>query len=361
MHTKTEVSDGLDDWKPIATRDLDEQLHTPQAHLLKQQLFEKAVTVVSNEEHLVPLKNLAQLDVACLSIVSEATADKIKSSTTAAISDEATPIENAASAFAAMLKKYAPIVRHTLTRETITREVAATLANRLKKHSVVIVGIHDMNSRRSKNFGLKKEELQLLQSLEKETQVILVPFGSVYSLACFPNFKHVIMPYEDDPVAARVVPQIIFGALSAEGKLPVGISEACQAGHGIRTEKLARLSYTYPEVVQMDSQILQNIDNLVEEAIAKKAMPGCQVLVARKGKVVFEKGYGYHTYAKKQPVNNETVYDIASITKVAGTLQAMMYLAGEEKLELKKKLSFYLPALKGTNKGSLKIYRILAH
>lgn len=190
---------------------------------------------------------------------------------------------------------------------------------------------------------------------------IIVPFGNVYSLANFPAFKHVIMPYEDDPVAAKVVPQIIFGALSAEGKLPVSISEAWQAGWGICTEKLARLGYAPPEAVHMDSQVLQNIDAIVEEAMAAEATPGCQVLVARKGKVVFEKGYGYHTYAKKHPVTSETVYDIASVTKVAGTLQALMYLVGEEKLNLKKKLSFYLPSLKGTNKGRLKIYRILAH
>lgn len=352
---------GLHEWQPIATQQLGEQLHTPQAHLLKQQLFEKAVTVVSNNKHLIPLKNLAQLDIACLSIVSEATANKTTPAPATAISDEATLQGNAASVFSSMLKKYAPIAQHTLVRAAITPAVTAALANQLKKYSVVIVGIHDMNGRRSKDFGLKKEELQLLQDLERDTQVILVPFGSVYSLACFPNFKHVIMPYEDDPVAAQVVPQIIFGALHAEGKLPVSISEAWQAGQGVRTEKLARLSYTSPEVVSMDSQVLHNIDVIVEKAIADKVMPGCQVLVARKGKVVFEKGYGYHTYTKNQPVTPETVYDLASITKVAGTLQAAMYLVGEKELNLKKRLSFYLPSLKGTNKGNLKIYRILTH
>lgn len=352
---------GLHEWQPIATQHLDKKLHTPQAHLLKQQLFEKAVTVVSNKDHLVPIKHLAQLDIACLSIVSEVTANKTKAIATAAISDEVVPQESTASVFSTILKKYAPIAQHTLTREAITPTVAATLADKLKKYSVVIVGIHDMNGRRSKHFGLRKEELQLLQSLEQDTQVILVPFGSVYSLTCFSDFKHVIMPYEDDPVAAWVVPQIIFGALSAEGKLPVSISEAWQTGQGIRTESLARLNYTSPEAANMDSQILCSIDGIVEQAIADKVMPGCQVLVARKGKVVFEKGYGYHTYAKNQPVTVDTIYDVASLTKVAGTLQAMMYLVGEKKLDLKKKLGFYLPALKGTNKSSLKIYRILSH
>ena len=346
-------------WQPIATQQLDTQLHTPQAHLLKQQLFEHAITVVANEEHLIPLKALAQLNIASLSIVNEATTNKASDSSETAISDEQTLKGNAATLFPAMLKKYAPIAHHTLVREAITPAVVDTLTSELKQYQVIIVGIHDMRS--GSHFGLKEEELQLLKSLERDTKVVIVPFGSVYSLACLQAFKHVIMPYEDDPVAAKVVPQIIFGALSAEGKLPVSIPEAWQAGWGIRTEKLARLSYAPPEAVHMDSQVLQNIDAIVEAAIAEEATPGCQVLVARKGKVVFDKSYGYHTYAKKQPVTSETVYDIASITKVVGTLQALMYLVGAEKLNLKKKLSFYLPLLKGTNKGSLRIRYILAH
>ena len=228
---------GLHKWQPIATQSLSKRLNTSQARLLKQQLFEKAVTVVSNEQCLVPLKNLAQLNIACLSIVSRTTAGPGASSAIA-INDEVARQGNTASVFSSTLKKYAPIVQHTLIREAITSEAVKTLTHQLKQYEVVIVGIHDMNGSRSKHFGLKKEELQLLQSLERDTQVILVPFGSVYSLACFADFKHVIMPYEDDPGAARVVPQIIFGHLSAAGKLPVSISAVWPSGRGICIEKL---------------------------------------------------------------------------------------------------------------------------
>jgi hypothetical protein len=103
-----------------------------------------------------------------------------------------------------------------------------------------------MSERHSNHFDLKAEELQLLKSLEQDTALIIVPFGSVYSLACFSTFKHVMMPYEDDPVATKVVPQIIFCALSAKGKLPVSIPGAWEAGQGIRTEAISRLGYAPP-------------------------------------------------------------------------------------------------------------------
>lgn len=224
----------LHEWQPIETQHLDTQLHTPQAHLLKQQLLEQAITVVANAEHMIPLKDLEQLNIASLSIVNEATTNKASNSSETAISDEQTlkGNGNAATLFPAMLKKYAPIAHHTLAREAITPEVVTALTHKLKQYQVVIVGIHDMCSKRNNNFGLKGQELHLLKSLEQDKKVIIVPFGSVHSLTCFQAFKHVIMPYEDDAVAAKVVPQIIFGALSAEGKLPVSISEAWQAGLG---------------------------------------------------------------------------------------------------------------------------------
>jgi beta-N-acetylhexosaminidase len=351
----------LHHWRPIETQNLAAQLHTPQAHLLKQQLFEQAVTVVANEEHLIPIKDLAQHNIACLSIISENEHRKQKASSAIAMGDAQTRELSAAELFPSMLKKYAPIAHHTLVREAITPAVSDALASELKQYQVVIVGIHGMSADLGSNFGFKAQELQLLKSLEQDTALIIVPFGSVYSLARFSTFKHVIMPYEDDPVAAKVVPQVIFGALSAKGKLPVSIPGAWEAGQGIPTKPLSRLGYTLPEFVGMDSQVLQDIDNIVEEAISEGSTPGCQVLVARKGKVIFDKSYGYHTDERVEPVTSDTIYDMASVTKVVGPLQALMYLAGTGQLNVKKKLSCYLPALKGTHKGSLRISRVLAH
>ena len=224
-------------WKPIETQNLEAQLHTPQAHLLKQQLFAKAVTVVANKEDLIPLKDLTKHRIACLSIVDKAAAHQASNTSETAIIDQQKLKGNAVTLFPIMLKKYAPIAHHTLARETITPEVVDTLTSDLKQYQIVIVGIHDMNNKRGSHFGLREEELLLLKSLEQDAKVVIVPFGNVYSLAYFSSFKHIIMPYEDDPVAAKVVPRLIFGALSAEGKLPVSISEAWQTGWGIRTKK----------------------------------------------------------------------------------------------------------------------------
>ncbi|NEJ83300.1 serine hydrolase, partial [Rhizobium leguminosarum] len=218
------------------------------------------------------------------------------------------------------------------------------LSDELENYTLVIVDLHDLAGRRANKFGLQPELLNFLTRLQHtNTKVLMVVFGSVYSLELFQNMNHIIAAYQDDPVAEQVVPQIIFGALPAVGNLPVSIPNAWKSEWGIRTKSIKRLGYTLPEAAQMDSHILRGIDKIVEDAILEEVMPGCQVLVARNGKIVFEKSYGYYTYAKKNPVTNTTLYDIASITKVVGPLQAIMHLVSHKKLDVTQKVSNYLP------------------
>jgi len=106
---------------------------------------------------------------------------------------------------------------------------------------------------------------------------------------------------------------------------------------------------------------LARIDSFVHTIIANHSTPGCQVLVAKDGAVIYNKSFGYQTYDSLSPISNETLYDIASITKVAATLQAVMYLQERSIINLWGKASDYLPELKGTNKENLLLAEILVH
>jgi CubicO group peptidase (beta-lactamase class C family) len=85
------------------------------------------------------------------------------------------------------------------------------------------------------------------------------------------------------------------------------------------------------------------------------------VLVAKDGKVVYDKAFGHLTYEKKEPVYTETIYDLASVTKICATTMAVMKLYDEGKLDLQKTLGDYLPWVKGSNKDSIKIWDVLLH
>ena len=173
-----------------------------------------------------------------------------------------------------------------------------------------------------------------IDKLQERTKVIVVVFGNPYSLKFFDNNDWLVCAYEDNTVAQQVVPQILFGAIDGQGRLPVTASYKLQAGTGLTITNLNRLRYGKPESVGLDSKTLAQIDNIATEAIAYAATPGCQVLVAKDGAVVFNKSYGHYTYDKQQAVTNSTLYDIASVTKVAGTLQAIMYLKDQGQLDI---------------------------
>lgn len=123
--------------------------------------------------------------------------------------------------------------------------------------------------------------------------------GNAYSLKYFEGIKNIICTYEDNEITQEVTPQIIFGALKAEGRLPITAGKSFKAGMGIETLTTNRLSYGMPIEAGMSIDSLRKIDQIIEDAIKEKATPGAQFLVARKGKVIYQKNYGHQTYQEE--------------------------------------------------------------
>jgi CubicO group peptidase (beta-lactamase class C family) len=169
------------------------------------------------------------------------------------------------------------------------------------------------------------------------------------------------MMYEDNEITQKLAPQLIFGAKPTKGKLPVSVAPNMKTGTGINTKTLNRFGYSNPLDVGMDPKILAEIDAIAQEAIETEATPGAQILVAKDGQIVYEKNFGYQTYHNYSKVEDETIYDLASITKVAATLQSIMFLYDRGIIDLDKKIINYLPELKKSNKEDMTLRNILTH
>ena len=155
---------------------------------------------------------------------------------------------------------------------------------------------------------------------------------------------------------------IIFGVEGASGTIPVNtLSVDGKVNYGISTKPIYRLGFGIPLEVGMDPLKLEKIGNIVENSIANQEFPGCQIYVARKGKVVYYKSFGNQRYGYDEPINGNTIYDLASLTKVAATLQAVMLLYDQKKLNIEAKASIYLPELLNSNKKDLTIKDLLLH
>ncbi|WP_447640452.1 MULTISPECIES: glycoside hydrolase family 3 N-terminal domain-containing protein [Chitinophagaceae] len=240
---------------------------------------------------------------------------------------------------------------------------AATIANLLhtlktKGYDKVYIGIHDFSKRPANNFGIPDAAVQFAKDIDQNYNAATIVFGNPYAARFFLNNKNLIVAYEDDSIFQKAAFNAITQQAGFKGHLPVTIADDFPFNYGIKRENMP---VVYPAAVGMNAQKLQVIDSIVDNAIKEKAFPGCEVLVARKGKIAFYKNYGYLTYDSTQHVATNDLYDLASCTKVSATTVSIMQLVEEGKVSLDKTLADYLPIYKGSDKANMTIRNILLH
>ncbi|MCH7408745.1 serine hydrolase [Belliella sp. DSM 111904] len=327
---------GLNEIKPIETRGLVERLNTKTSSQLVERLYADAISVVSNKNDFLPLRHLNMLSIASLTI-----GDK-------------------GATFKKRLDKYGKVAHFEMDKGANASQ-QSQLSEKLKDYNTVVVGFMGITNSPSRNFGIVQSDIDFIKSLSKEKSVIVVLFGNAYAAKFLQGLPHNVLVFENNDFTQGLAAEVIFGGRDAKGILPVTVAESIAMGSGGLLPGLGRFSYTYPESQGLDSETLSEIDKVMEAGIRKKAMPGGVVLVAKNGEVVFEKAYGYLDHQKSQPTSTSTVYDLASITKVLATTQAVMFLADRNIIDMDESLAHYLPELKTTNKGDLKLKDIMAH
>lgn len=333
---------GLDNWKPIETRNLIEDLNNPYATYLNRQLTEASLTLLRNKGNILPLKALDTLKVAALAMGTHLETD-----------------------FQRSLAKYTKVDNFFLSPTSSIAELQL-LKEQLKEYNVVIVGVHKLQLKASGSgtFGITAEMNLFMKDLIRSKPTLVSVFGNVYSLNRFEDIEKahgVLATYQENELTQDVAAQIIFGGVGAKGKLPVNVSSFFRINDGLTTDGGLRFAYTQPEAVGLTSQDFAQIDTLVQQAIRARATPGAQVLVAKNGKIIYSKAFGYHTYENQVPVKNTDLYDLASVTKITTSLAALMKLSGEGRFDVDRTLGEYLPMMKGSNKENLRYRDILTH
>lgn len=323
---------GLNKYKPIEINTIYNDLNPSQNDALHYELYENAITVLKNEKEILPIKNLDQ------KIAYVKMGDDVNST------------------FVTTLKKYTEVTEVANTN-------IESLNDELKKYDIVIIGFHKLNKPWEKQ-NFTDTELLRLQEIAKHNKVILDIFTKPYSLLPVTNFDDIeglVVSYQNSNISQIVSAELLFGAVSAKGKLPVSINTFFNINDGLSTEKLNRLAFTTPENVDMNPMILSKIDAVAQKAIDGKMAPGMQVLVARKGSVIFQKSYGNQTYDNGKKVTNTDLYDVASISKMISTLPNVMQLYDKEKVNLDTKLKDMVPLFAKTNKADISFKDLLTH
>lgn len=325
---------GLNNYEPIGLHSLHQDLNRIKDDALYEDLMESAITIVKNDQDILPLRQLETKSVAYVKMGD----------------DSGTTFFNA-------LKKYTKV--HEVTSENLD-----DLIGKLQAYNTVIIGLHRSNDNPWKSYKFTDKELTWLYEIARTHKVILDVFVKPYALMdlkTIENIEGIVVSYQNSEIAQEKSAQIIFGAIASKGNLPVSAGTYFKLGEGIHTYGIKRLGYTIPERVGMNSKKLQRIDSVAQVAVDSMMTPGIQLLVAREGKVIYNKNFGKHTYKGKEKVSFDDIYDVASLTKIIATLPLLMELEEKGIVSLNSKLSELLPEYKGSNKEDVTIKSMLSH
>ncbi len=332
---------GLNKPQVIDTVHLTDDLNA-QSDTLRRRIAEQAITLVKNDNRLVPFKIFPSR--------------KQKLAVVAVGAD-------ASNTFLETIKSYRTDVdTYVFTSRQSLAEVAP-LMNRLQRdYKAVIISLHNYNRRPANSFGITVAEKVLIRQLQQELPSVIVAFGNPYAIQYFCEAPTIVAAYEDDDITQKAAADVLFGKLAPKGTLPVSVCSYA-SGTGITYElpKFTSLPKAIPEDVGMRSMVLAQIDGIAKEMMDKGAAPGCEILAMKDGRVVYNKCFGYYEYNRWQEVTPETIYDLASVTKICATTISVMRLYDEGKIKLDATLGDYLPMVRGTDKAHLHIRDVLLH
>ena len=234
------------------------------------------------------------------------------------------------------------------------------IEQQLTSYDQVIVGLHNYNRRPANHFEIPSNLIQFLKrpGHENWTHIIL---GNPYAVAEFPNIHNILFAYEDNAQTQNAVLQWLEGSFEAVGVLPVTVTDQFTYGTGHSLPSTTKTAIQQQAVTGIQIEKLAAIDSLVADAIQKKAIPGCQVLVAKNNQIVFNKSYGTIAGEGTAAVTNQTYYDLASVTKVSATTVSIMKLVEEGKVDIDKTIGDYLPWVKGNAKATITLRDLLLH
>ena len=331
---KAKYKVGLNNYEPIGLYNLSKDLNRLEDDILYEELIENALTIVKNDKHFMPLRQLETKTIAYVNMG-----------------------DDSGSAFFNELKKYTKV--HHIEAEKLDG-----LIKKLQVYNTVIVGLHRSNDSPWQKYQFTNKELVWLQEIARTHTVILDAFVKPYALSdlkSIENIEGIVVSYQNSEIAQQKSAQLIFGAIPAKGHLPVSTGTFFKAGEGVNINAIKRLGYTIPERVGMNSQKLKRVDSVAQLAVNHKMTPGIQLLIARKGQVIYNKSFGKHTYKGKNRVGFDDIYDVASLTKILATLPLLMELEENGIVSLDTKLSKILPEYKGSNKEDISIKSMLSH
>lgn len=329
---------GLQNFKKIEVDGLIEDLNSKEAKLVQLNLFKDAITKLGDDSSILPLGELENRNILSITIGAKN------------------------NIYQKMLTKYTKVDTITLVKNFTIKDIQKVI-DTARHYNTILISKHNTNNSVWRKYGTSLNDLRLLSDLSKSNDVVFSYFGNPYGLKSIIDscqFRAVLVAYQDLPVTNSYVAQAIFGGVAFNGKLPVSINENFKVGEGEGQRKV-RIGYSMHDTQYLPDSTFFQADSIITDAMLMKATPGCQVIYAKAGEVLFSRNYGYYTYQKDKLIDESSIYDLASVTKLVSTTLSMMKLYESDQINITAKLSNYLEELDLKGKRKIRIDDLMAH
>ena len=303
-------------------------INSPEAEALVRKLVAASITVIKNNDNILPIGNLESNSIGVVNIGAKSEND-----------------------FTETCRHYANVNAYFSMGESFTPQTLTKIGS----NDIVVAAV----------YNDKATSREVLEQLSKSCkQLIAVFMLNPYKLQKFStslkNCKAIVLAYNNASNERVCAAEALFGGIAVNGKLPVNIKGVAPLGKGYSYPK-SRLGFTSPAAEGMQPWLADSINTIVKQGLTSGAFPGCQVLVAKNGNIVFDKSFGKLTAKQEKKVDNQTIYDLASVSKAVGTLPAIMKLYDEGKLNLDSKIGDIITEITDSAKQEITIRELLYH
>ena len=330
---KTKYKVGLNKYRPIPNNNIKDQLNTHEDYALFEKLAEKSMTLIKNERNLIPLSLDKDLKVGLVNLGTE----------------------------------NSETFHNYLNNFRIVEKIDISDLKKIKdahnRYDKIIVSVHKADKSPFEDYKLSKNEISIINTLKKNNKIILVVFSNPYTLLDINlnGFDSVLVAYQNSNIFQKKASEAIFGANDIDGVLPVTIGKNYEEGTSILIKKSDILSFDHPVNLGVDMNKLNKIDSLINYAIKNKMTPGAQLLIAKNSNIIYHNSFGYKTYEKKQEINNNSIYDLASLTKILVSVPLLLKEFTNKNFDLTTNLADWFPDKDLKDKKNLSIKQLFSH
>jgi CubicO group peptidase (beta-lactamase class C family) len=321
----------LKNFKDISSENILSKVNTSKDTLLYSNAMSSAITLLKNTKNILPLAN-----------------DKRYLHVAFGKNDSGDHLYE-------KMNKYLNV--DSFTNEDITSLFSKT------KYDGIIISYHGSSKSPYASNIIPQEIVEKINRISINNNVVLNLFLNPYSLNSFKSiddFESIVIGYQNNMISQEVLADLLYGVRSFKGKTPVS-NNFFKVNHGLTFNKKNIIAYSRPSYEGFDITKLSYLDSLAKNAIDSMMTPGIQMLVSRKGKIVYNKSFGYHTYEKVNKLENNHIFDLSSITKILATMPLVLQEFDKNNISLETNLSELFPKKKLRDKADISLKEMLSH